>query len=343
MKATATGRALVITPSFFGYERDIVAELESQGWSTLLIDERPSNTAFVRAVLRVRKQLANGWVDKYYRSWQRTLSGEQFDLVLVVKAEVVPRWFLEQLRVTNPDARFVFYTYDALTNAGNCLEVLDCFDDRLSFDRDDVARRDDFDYLPLFYVDDFRNQGDEGSGVARRHDLAFVGTLHTERYEFAKRCFGAFSDTFGFFFVPARWYFFLLKYVTREHRDVPWSEVSFDPMTKPGIAEIFKTSHAVLDMQRSGQHGLTMRTFEVLASGAILVTTNAAITLEPFFDPARVIVVPPDPAEIDSAALYDQLASRDRPDAAPPGFERYSLRSWIHEVSAGATPGKAMS
>lgn len=339
----AAQRALIISPSFFGYERDIVAELEGQGWSTLLVDERPSNTALVRALLRVRKQLAKGWVDRYYRSWQRKLRGEQFDLVLVVKAEVVPRWFLEQLRADNPSARFVFYTYDALANAGNCLEVLDCFDTRLSFDREDVACRNDFNYLPLFYVDDFDAAPSNASQTSRAYDLAFVGTLHTERYTFAQRCFADSHATFGFFFVPARWYFFVLKYITREHRDVPWSEVSFDPMAKRGIAEIFKTSHAVLDMQRSGQHGLTMRTFEVLASGAILVTTNAAITLEPFFDPARVVVVPTDPAEIDSAALYDQLASRSRPGAAPPGFERYSLRSWIHEVSAGAAPGKAMS
>src|SRR5687767_12978063 len=81
--APATQHALVITPSFFGYERDIVAELESQGWSTLLVDERPSNTAFVRAILRVRKQLAKRWVDRYYRSWQQNLRDKRFDLVLV--------------------------------------------------------------------------------------------------------------------------------------------------------------------------------------------------------------------------------------------------------------------
>jgi|GEM_PF-614231 len=338
MSTDTRRRALVITPSFFGYERDIVAEFERQGWSTTLIDERPSNSAVMRALLRVRKGLACRRVNKYYRSWQDRLANERFDLILVVKAEVVPRWFLEWLRLANPEGRFVFYTYDAMVNAGNCEEVLHCFDDRFSFDRVDVDARPDFDYVPLFYTNEFVADGRDRRPRSR-YGLSFVGTLHTERYDFAQRCFAGRPDTFAFFYVPARWYFALVKYVTRQHRAVPWSDVSFAPLTKSQIANVLAESHAVLDMQRAGQHGLTMRTFEVLASGALLVTTNEAVRAEPFFESARVVVVPSDPAGIDPAELHAELAARQRPGVAPDGFEEYSLASWVRRVTAAAVPG----
>ena len=34
-----------------------------------------------------------------------------------------------------------------------------------------------------------------------------------------------------------------------------------------------------------------MRTFEALATGAVLVTTNASIRSEPFYDDERVVVI----------------------------------------------------
>lgn len=333
MDADKAQRALIITPSFFGYERDIVAEFERQGWSTTLLDERPSNAAAVRALLRLRRGIADRWVNRYFREWQANLIDEPLDLVLVVKAEVVPRWFLEGLRLANPQARFVFYTYDALSNAPHCLEVLHCFDQRLSFDRSDVETRPDLDYLPLFYTSDFE-AAEPDVARASRHRLAFVGTLHTKRYRFARRCVDGREDAFAFFYVPAAWYFAFVKYFTREHSDVPWSDVSFKPMTRSQIAQVFSDSHAVLDMQREGQHGLTMRTFEVLASGAILVTTNAAVRAEPFYDPDRIVVVPSDPAEIDAPALHAQLAARARPVGPPENFGDYSLASWVRQIAA---------
>ena len=275
-------RALLVTPSFFGYEQDIVDEMELQGWVTTLLDERPSNRALTRAVLRVRKKWLGKFVDSYYRRWLTANADIGFDLVVVVKAEVVPKWFLQELRMRNKNARFVFYTYDSLGNAGNCLEVLECFDEHLSFDRRDVETRDEFRYLPLFYTSDFA-PGPVALGADFR--LAFIGTLHSERYAFAQASFRSDARNYGFFFVQAKWYFFFLKHITRRYATVPWEDVSFTPLTRKQIADVFQKSHAVLDVQRDGQEGLTMRTFEVLASGAILVTTNEAIRREPFFDP----------------------------------------------------------
>lgn len=338
MSGMTPARALVISPAFFGYERDIVAELEAQGFQTTFLDERLSNSAVARSIMRVRKNLVGRRIEAYFRRKQAEFVRTRFSLVVVIKAEVVPRWFLQDLRSANPDARFVFYTYDAIDNASNCLEVLDLFDERLSFDRVDVEKHPDFSYLPLFYTPEFQPLALERRSGPRRLGLSFIGTLHTERYAFATKLFGSSQNAYGFFYVQARWYFAVIKYLTREHANVPWKAVSFTSLNRSQIAEVFRQSHAVLDMQRIGQAGLTMRTFEVLASGAILVTTNSAISREPFFDPSRIVVVPASPEDLDADKVRAAIQELAPPDGPPAGFESYALSNWVRRLT---TSGQA--
>ena len=329
---TSLPQALLISPSFFGYEGDIARELERQGFAVTFIDERPSNSAVARAAIRARQDLVGRFIESYFRRKHAEVRSTHFDLVLVVKAEAVPRWFLEDLRTTNPVAHFVFYTYDAIGNASNCLTLLDLFDCRLSFDSADVAERHEFEYLPLFYSPEYRALPTSDASDPRSYAYSFVGTLHSDRYALVKRLFGRLPDTYGFFYVQARWYFAVLKYLTREHSHVPWSEVAFSPMSRAEIADILRNSRAVIDIQRSGQTGLTMRTFEALASGAIVVTTNAAVTREPFYDPDRIVVIPTTLDGLDDELVRAEVDSLPTPVGAPPGFERYSLESWVQRI-----------
>jgi len=332
-------RALVIAAAFFGYEEAIVKEFQRQGYETVYLDERPSNSGVARAIMRVRKELIARRIDKYYRRKWLDIADTTFDVVLVIKGEVVPRWFLERLRNANPRARFVFYSWDALNNAPNCLSILDCFDELFSFDSDDVAVRPRFSYLPLFYTEEFKPLAPDNRSRHRRFSTSFVGTLHTERYAYAKELFQGRSATFGYFYVQARWYFAVVKYLTAEHRHVPWRDVSFEKLSRRQVAEIFRDSVAVVDIPRRGQSGLTMRTFEVLASGSVLATTNEAITREPFFDPDRILLLP---NELDDAVLHDARSRLDamKPPAGPPiGFETYSLESWVRSICSGPNRG----
>lgn len=334
-EGVSRARALIIAPAFFGYEKDIVVEFERQGYDTTLIDERPSNSPAARAILRLRMSSLGSRIDKYYRRKRAELAGQRFDLVLVVKAEAMPRWFLQSLRQTNPNARFVFYSYDALSNVKNCLGLLDCFDELFSFDSGDVEARPEFSYLPLFYTSEFAPLPPSEAVHSRRFTLSFVGTLHSERHAFVKSFFADRSGTFAFFYVQARWYFAVVKYLTREHSGASWSDVSFEKLSRRQVAEIFRESAAVLDMPRSGQSGLTMRTFEVLASGSVLVTTNAAITREPFYDPKRIIVVPGQIPHFVPADVLAELDSISPPFGPPESFDRYSLESWVKAIVEG--------
>ncbi|WP_139977486.1 hypothetical protein [Nocardioides litoris] len=328
MSTDLPGEALVVTPSFFGYERSIAAELESLGHRVTLLDERPDNTSYTKAAARVAPSLIAARLRRHYRDAAATLAGRRLSLVVVVKAEVVPVWFLDHLRRTNPGCVFVFYAFDSFANAPRGERLLDRFDHAFSFDRDDVARVPGLRYKPLFSAREFV----PGAPLEHRPvDLAFVGTLHSGRYDVCRQLAPAGEVNDFFFYSPARWNHSLNRLRDPGVRAIPVADVSYTKRTRADVAEAFASARAVIDVQRTGQSGLTMRTFEVLATGAKLVTTNASITAEPFHDPRWVHVLPEDRAAWDVEALRRFV---EDPTPVPADLMApYSIRSWVREFS----------
>ncbi len=329
-RSSDQARCLVVSPRFFGYENDICQEIREAGFDVDFFDERPGNSAVVRAILRVWPQLMNFTVSRYYRRILSQICGRRYSMVLVLKAEVIPYWFLEEVRKENPQSRFVFYTYDSLRNSPNCLNVIDLFDKCFSFDYDDVARNKSFELMPLFFSRQFPSQ--QRSQVL--YDLAFVGTLHSDRYDEISSLFSSFSATYAFFYCQARWFYFFSKYIIRDFVSVRGSDVSFDKKSREEVASIFQNSKAVVDIQRTGQTGLTMRTFEVLASGAGLITTNPAVRYLAMNDPSRILILEDLRSPGAARAVGSFLKAQDRNTAMPNGFDAYSVKSWVMRIFA---------
>lgn len=317
------GRALLVSPRFFGYEAEIASALERRGLEVELVDERPSNAAVMKAVFRVRPAAARHSVKRYYWGLLKTLRGD-YDLVLVIKGEVVPGWFLQAIRASSPRARFVYYTFDSLENNPHASSIIALFDDRYSFQREapaaGLALKHLF-YVPAFYP--------LGTAEARWHEVAFIGTLHSGRYRFVKRILDAFASSFTYFYAQAHWYFRIKRLTDPRFRAVDPADVRFEKLDRATVAEVFRNSLAVLDMQHDKQEGLTMRSFEVIASGAYLVTANAAAEAGPLGATGRVLTMPAEPSEADVRELADRLHRLPVPTSAPDGFEQYSVDAWV--------------
>lgn len=321
---TRPPRLLLITPRFFGYENDIAAAFTRRGFDVQLIDERPSNASILRAMVRVAPQALARSVDRYYRALAERSELTELDRVLVIKGEVVPRWFLQRVRASSPDALFIYYTFDSVLNHPHLGRIIDLFDHHLSFENDLEFDGQRFVYKPLFYSPEFRPLK---AGESREHDVAFIGTLHSDRYAFASRFASMFERAYIHLYVQARWYFLLQRARDRRLRSVRRSEVTFDKLDRAAVADVFRRSHAVLDMQHERQTGLTMRTFEVLASGALLVTTNPRAQRE-LGESGRVIVVSAEPTTAELAAVAARLA-QPAPEGMPVGFDEHSVDAWV--------------
>jgi len=329
-------RVLLLTPSFFGYEHAIAGEFERQGFDVMLADERPSNSSMAKATVRVYPPLMSRAITKHYRGLQQRLEGRRLDLAIIVKAEVVPISFLKWLREQNPGIVIAFYAFDSFRNSPRGRQILRYVDRAYSFDRVDAQEIAGLSYKPLFYTEEYGARPEHAAPV---YDFAFIGTVHSGRYRIAQRIFAAGRRNFGFFFSPARWHHYLERGIRRDVRSIPLEHVSFDKMSRADVAKVFRYSRAVVDVQRDGQAGLTMRTFEVLASGSRLVTSNQHVMQEPFYDPRWVYVLDKDEAKWDVDDLRRFVSQRN---AIPSELmSNYSLSRWVGEFVGLVPYGRA--
>lgn len=330
-------RIAFITPSFFGYEEAIAQAFRDRGIEVDRFDERPSNSAISRAVLRVMPRLSVRRLRAHFDSMLQQMRGRSYDALLVIKGENLPPSVLREFSERNPEAVRIFYTFDSLANSGRCVDLFPHTDVRYSFDRGDVAARDDLKYKSLFFAREFA----EARGRVREFDASFVGTLHSDRYNFYHGVVSKLSPDrcFAFFYSQARWFFAVQRVFDRRMRKIVPSEVSFDKMSRSRVAEVFGASRAVIDYQRPGQDGLTMRTFEALGSGAALITANQSILEEDFYDPSRILVVPRDADSIDGEAVKNWVAALDD-EWSVEGFDQYGIDSWVEDFLQDVDAGR---
>lgn len=262
-------KILLIAPAFYDYHEKIVAEAQSQGHEVVFFAERPGRLVYSGAKklpTALRDRIFNG----YLRGILKRISGERFDRVLLIRGEIVRPWFVKALRATQPGCRFVMYQWDS-QRVVDFSAILPLFDTTLTFDSGD-AERLNLPYLPLFYVRDYRIDPDSSSA---EHDLTFVGSYHEERYETFKAV-RALCEANGIvlasYIYIARIDYLKLKLLGK--RAPARADVCFAKLTPQEIVARYRRAASILDIENNKQVGLTMRTFEALATGRNLITTN---------------------------------------------------------------------
>jgi hypothetical protein len=322
---------LFISPAFFGYEVSIKDAIRENGYEVDFFDERTSNNSVLKAVFRVKKDLLNAAINNYYRKIFKKIKNKHYSYFLLIKGEVVPEWFIADFKKENPDARLIYYTYDAFNNNNrHSIYILKHFHVCYSFDFEDVKNNPSLKLKHLFYTKEFINRPE--TDQKRPYDISFVGTLHSNRYGTIKNLFGRFNTTFLFYYLPAKWLFAFDKLTKKSHKKIKWSEISFDKLSKQQVADIFMQSKSVLDIQRFGQTGLTMRTFEVLAAGAVLITTNAYVKQADFYNGDQIVVL----EDIISMGNVEQIKNKlhfttSGNNFINKEFDKYFVNNWVKE------------
>ncbi len=322
---------LFISPAFFGYEFSIIDAIKANGLDVDFFDERTSNNSFFKAIFRVKKDLLKTAINKYYKKIMQQVLKKDYAYFLLIKGEVVPEWFILEFKKANPNAKLIYYTYDSFNNNNaNSIYILKHFNEWYSFDFEDVKINPGFKLKHLFYTREFINQPE--NAPVKTHTVSFVGTLHSNRYNTIKNLCSKFDNTYVFYYIPAKWLFLMDKLSKKDYKKISWSEVSFDKLSKQQVADIFKSSKSVLDIQRFGQTGLTMRTFEVLATGAVLITTNPYIKYADFYDADRVIII----EDIDSADIEIEIqkkidTSNFNYELINKHLEKYFVNNWVKD------------
>lgn len=321
-----SNRALLIAPRFFGYELEIIAELNRQGMRVDMLADRPFDSPFMKALMRFRPELGGHQVsDRFFAAQIDALRANDYNVILVIQGEGVTTRTLARLRTRYPRARMVFYTWDSIENKPFSKSNLSHYDQCSTFDPIDAINYG-LAYRPLFFSPGF----DRKPTDAYTYDLSFVGTVHSDRYRIVHSLASQLpldATSFLYLYMQAPWMYDLRRIFTRTLTGAKRDEFQFKPLSKETLQAVFFGSRAIVDIEHPNQRGATMRTFETLGSQRKLITTNASLRNYDFFNPQNIMVIDRYFPELECDFLktpYEPVPEEVR--------SKYSLQQWVIDV-----------
>ncbi|MAM00315.1 MAG: hypothetical protein CL583_17890 [Alteromonadaceae bacterium] len=264
----------IIGPAFFGYLADIANRFCELGRETVFYDERPSNSIrsklFVRFAPRSIREIAMAQhVDALI---ERVIAAGTTE-VLLVSPEVLTPDGVQRLR--DAGITVSMYLWDSLSNKPRAAALLPQMAQVASFDPQDCAAKG-FALIPLYSA-----APRQEPAPAKTYDIFYCTTLHSSRPVLLTKiraavAQGGWSAKF-FLFYHSRplW---LLRYAGQPRVWPLLTLISVKSFAQADIAAATQKARAVIDIHHSAQSGLTMRTFEALSLGTVLLTTNPHVT-----------------------------------------------------------------
>lgn len=324
-------RILFFCVQTFNLEKDIIEQLEKHGAIVTYFDERPKNNNFTKGMIRLNRGFLEKKINNYYTTILDNLKEEKFDFLFVNRGEVVTRDFMQKFIKIQPNCKRIFYTWDSIGNHSHCVEILDCFHKRFTFDQND-AKKYKLGFRPLYFTDRFREI--YNSEIEKVIDLLFLGTAHSDRYivssNIAEWCKNQGLNAFNYYYMQGRFVYFFKKFFDRTFFKFDYKKLSFKSLNNTEIVEFYTKSNVILDISHPGQSGLTMRTFEAIGSGKKLITTNENIVNYPFYNPNNIYVIRRDIVELDI-----DFFSKEYQPLSIDLYEQCSLDGWIKDIFIG--------
>ena len=317
-------KIIFISAHFFGYEKAIVKRLRELGAEVDFYNERPSDSLLSKGLIRVKSDLFQKKIKQYYQTILRETADKNYDFLLLIKGESVPYFFLEQFKEENPSAIKIFYSYDAATEYPKFIDLYSYFDRNFTFEPRD-AQKYQLHFRPLFFLNDYTISTPISEP---KFDIVFIGTAHTDRYligeEVRELSEKLNLKPFFYYYAPGKVAFVLKKIFDKNLKQFDMKKLSFKKLKHAEIAEIYNDSFSVLDINKPFQNGLTMRTFEALASGKKLLTTNSDIKNYPFYDSENIQILNRKNLEINPSFFKTPFKNIDENLV-----NKMSLDSWI--------------
>lgn len=318
---------LCILPNFFSYDTAIVNCLGDAGALVDLLTDRPFRDPFRKALVRKRPHYFYNYVSTLFRHRLQKFGKKEYDFVLVVVGLTVSPSFLNELKLANPKAYFVYYTWDSVSNRSVALKHAQSCDRAFTFDPHD-ANKYGLEYRPLFFRQDIMNSRSINTNF--KYQVSFVASLHSDRYKVFKSILAALphkTKVFSHIFVPSHLVLLAYRFLLPKVLFAKTSDFKFKSMSRDSLIAVYQESQIILDIEHPDQNGLTIRTLEALGAGKKLITTNSEIMSSDFYDPNNHLVVDREKPNIPMAFIesnYKKPSSRV--------YENYDLRTWLAQI-----------
>lgn len=320
-------KILYISIKTFNYEVEIANKLRDFGAAVDYFDERPSNSLMAKGIIRLKKSFYKKKIDEYYKNILKKIESKRYDFFFLVKGEVIPMFFLEELRKKQEKCLFIFYTWDSFDNNPNALSILNFFDKKLTFDNLD-AEKYNIDFRPLFYIDKYKNLKNK---KVTKYKLLFIGTAHSDRYKIsnyiATWCEKNNFSTFAYYYMQSKVVYFFKSFFDKSFKDFDYRKLSFSSLGAEDIVNLYQDSTIILDINHPNQKGLTMRVFEALGGEKKIITTNKEIQKYSFYNENNIFIIDRDNIELSKSFFTSSFLSIDREM-----LEEMSISGWLNSI-----------
>lgn len=253
------------------------------------------------------------------------ISRRNYDLILVKEPQLMPISFFEGLRKAFGSVPILNYNWSSIKKY-NILPYTEFFTTIVTFDYADSDNYR-FKYLPLFYLKEFEGLAQNES--PKRFALSFIGSGFSEgRIPFLNRLIQVQENQRKEFYL----YIYTtgrlnnLKLILNNKRIAKYSYSK--PLHFNGLQNIISQTDATIDHPMSIQTGLTIRTFEALASGLHLYTTNKNIIKETFYSNEKITIINEDLSDFNLRSNSGPKFDRD----FSASFQEYRIDNWIKRL-----------
>jgi hypothetical protein len=313
-------RVLFIAPEFNSYHTHIINQLFNNGFVVDFIKEKQVGF-FWDLLCKVSPKTYSKLQKKHLINKFKQQKHIKYQTVFLIRGEFVGSDVITFIKTNFEINDFISYQWDSIKNNPAAIEQQNNDFRMISFDRDDCSKYN-FEYLPLFYIENNRDNKHEVT-----YDLSCVCVYTKERLITLLRVLKVAKQQklTCHFKIKINLLTYLYHYFTfSEIRELPLDLLTFRSIPYTAVIDLMKSSKAVLDICHPSQSGLTMRTVECVGLNVKIITNNKNVMKEPFFTEDLIKVTPDFNTQLDSFIRHDTQSYSHS--------EQYQLINWLKNI-----------
>lgn len=343
-------RVLFISPKHMDLYKDIVSEMERQGYT---VDFLPEKT-FKFDPYNIREEnyfIKKEWKLKRFEAeleqyWRQVLNRVEYsycyEYLFVLDGQSIRKVVFDVLKERNPNLKTVNYLFDTTTGVYEFQHSFPFFDRVYSFDKKE-AKMYGLRHLPIYWVE-------ENELVAQDIDLFGLGRYNKQRYDLFRELNHIVQGKNYKIFLKlnmdriSNMFFYRIKYVVRALLNIVYDRPSpeaymSDFCTTENVSptqfrNLICRSKCVVDTSAPHQDGLTARFMWALGLGRKIITTNIDVKTYSFYSPNQILVVKNSSEVIQKKA--EILSFVQEPFRMDPEIQfevdQYRLDNWIRRI-----------
>lgn len=328
-------RILFIGTNFFNIEAHIKKEFEKNGYVVDYFNDRPSDSSFVKGLIKLNKSLMKPLNKKYLDKIIQSTENKCYSKIFILNGKIIDKDFLLKMKGNHSKAEFIFYTYDSIALYPNVIETLSLYDRTYTFDLSDSIHYENLELLPLFYNRNFS----EMKKVPTEYDLLSVCTAHPNRYSIIKELFPKLKKAgvriYSYLYINELQFLYNMLFV-KGFNVKRKKDLTFKKLDEKENIELMSKSKAIFDVEHNQQTGLTMRTIETLGAKKKLITTNRTIKNYNFYNESNILVL----EDLKNTKIIEQFLNEQYEPIDTSIYEMYSIESWSKVVLGNEKAGE---